>query len=84
MVLEVPAGIAVLFPSALITHFNVDLIDPLPGEISTRQSAVWFSQAVLQQFSQLGEMVRSARAANRSTIANWIGFRFGLDRTRDN
>ncbi|KAG1769733.1 hypothetical protein EV702DRAFT_1202763 [Suillus placidus] len=70
LVLEVPAGVFVMYPSSLFFHFNVDMCDielvcthgelPTPENSSSldggdgRGSCVWFNQASMFQTAELG------------------------------
>ncbi|KAG1726937.1 hypothetical protein EDB19DRAFT_1914433 [Suillus lakei] len=70
LVIEMPAGVFVMYPSSLFFHFNVDMCDlqfvctngSLPTEDNSsrldggdgRGSCVWFNQATMFQSAELG------------------------------
>ncbi|KAG1717402.1 hypothetical protein EDB19DRAFT_1653814 [Suillus lakei] len=70
LVVEMPAGVFVMYPSSLFFHFNVDMCDlqfvctngALPTEENSspldggdgRGSCVWFNQATMFQSAELG------------------------------
>ena len=66
VIIELPPGVFVMYPSALFCHFNVDMVLTESGERPTkgnstpldgadgRGSCVWFNQASLFQTSELG------------------------------
>ncbi|BGP14189.1 hypothetical protein JCM10213v2_002129 [Rhodosporidiobolus nylandii] len=70
LVVEVPAGVAIAFPSALITHSNIDVVvagskeEARQGKGRTRGSIVLFSQANLVAYYELDE--RTIGAAKKA------------------
>lgn len=74
VIVEMPKGCAIAFPSALILHYNADIIterDEVSGQVppgltgSVRGSLVLFTQARLFSMATLGETITEARARGR-------------------
>lgn len=77
LVVQVPAGAAIAFPSSLITHYNVNIVEGeteeavRKGKGKVRGSVVWFTQADVISLRELGCTVAAAKA--RGMKAEWGG-----------
>ena len=66
--IELPHGHVAIYPSALLVHGNVDLVDSnskedaLSGKGSWRGSLVWFAQANYIVSQELGMTLTEAKA----------------------
>ncbi|KAK4702036.1 hypothetical protein P7C70_g4190, partial [Phenoliferia sp. Uapishka_3] len=88
IIIEVPAGVALAFPSALVLHWNCDLVTTA-GERPTRAnsarfeadgrgSLVFFTQATVLMLAELGRSAKAAREAGQDACYRGLDdiFRF--------
>lgn len=78
--MEMPAGCCALYPSSLLQHSNVCLVEAdskeqvLAGKGLARGSIVWFAQAAYVMLNELGMTASEAKKAGlRADFPGFIG-----------
>lgn len=78
LAIEFPAGTVALYPSALLSHSNVSLVeaatpeDAAAGHGQERGSLVWFAQANYMISRELGMAVKDAAARGIPTTFDGV------------